>query len=187
MLKTILPLFILSVSFIFSEDAIPVALPAKAEAIVKVASKKVSDLQLQLNKIYIEESSQLEKVKIEVVKTGDLDGANAIAAKIKEVNALVVDPVGKSLQIAADAFNDAILGKWGDGNTVRWEFKADGTGLHNGGPRTFTWTKDLHNQNVYNISGPQVPVRSFTIKGPKLAVEVVSVTNQTLNLWKMVK
>lgn len=101
---------------------------AKAYALYLQAVAKASD----------KATKEMEaKLKV-ATKGGNLELANAIK---KEIEALAKGDTITALEtkwkaeIGTDLLTpagvtDTLVSKWGDGNTVMWDFKADGTGQH---------------------------------------------------------
>lgn len=126
------------------------AYAAYQQAVAKAAEKAAKDMDAKLKA---------------ATKSGNLDLANAIK---KEMDALtkgetfaalekkwrssdLLGNAAKTSEPQADAKPantgaavDAVVGKWGDGTTVMWDFKPDGTGQHfwSGAIYPITWAKN---------------------------------------------
>lgn len=93
------------------------------QAVTKASDKATKEMEAKL-KVAIKggnlELANAIKKEIEALSKGDT--INALETKWKaEINADLLNPTGAV---------DTLVSKWGDGNTVMWDFKADGTGQH---------------------------------------------------------
>lgn len=134
---------------------------AYQQAIAKAADKAAKDMDA--------------KLKV-AVKSGNLELANSIKAYIDAMNdgTVLAELESKLKQQAApeksnkgasDLLGDALVGKWGDGTTVMWDFKADGTGQHfwGGAIYPFTWAKNDAGYSVV-VAGHRPRPLSFVDK-----------------------
>lgn len=117
----------------------------KAEAAV-VKNRNAYDAANEKSFSDAEKSLRTELEKL--TKSGKLDDA----ILVKKVLETFRDSITSKVDSAAKAESqtdllgnetDPLLGKWGDGNTVMWDFKPDGTGQHfwGGAIYLFKWVK----------------------------------------------
>jgi len=145
-------LLILSLSVAFAADEIPSAIKPALDSFEGDAAKAYLAYQQAVSKAADKATKDMETKLKAAIKSGNLDVANAIKAKMTELakgDTLAALEAKWKEEMNADPSDllkgpvDTLVGKWGDGNTVMWEFKADGTGNHfwGGAIYLFKWVK----------------------------------------------
>jgi hypothetical protein len=133
------------------------AFNAYQEAVAKALDKATKDMDSKLK---------------EAMKKGDLEGATAIKVKLDSISK------GELLSQLEEKWknedllggekkpdsNNVIVGKWGDGNILLWEFKPDKTGFHywSGVAYTLKWASTKDSEYTVFINGPG-PVRPLKV------------------------
>ena len=146
-------LFILSLSFIFAADEVPSAIKPALDSFEGDAAKAYLVYQQAVAKAADKASKDMDAKLKAAIKSGNLELANAIKAKMTELakgETLTALETKWKADAAADPTDllkgpvDTLVGKWGDGTTVLWDFKADGTGQHfwGGAIYLFKWVKN---------------------------------------------
>ena len=112
----------------------------------KATEPIITELNNARAKAATEAIKKLQKVQNELTKKGDLEGAMATKKYIEGLQKSLGDD-NKGLSGTAP---DPIIGKWGDGSEVRWDFKVDGTGSHywSGAIYPYQWT---HTDSGYSV------------------------------------
>lgn len=132
-------LLILSLSVAFAADEVPSAIKPALDSFEGDAAKAYILYQQAVAKAADKATKDMDaKLKV-AIKSGNLEAANAIKAKMTELakgETIAALETKWKAEAAADPSDllkgpaDTLVSKWGDGNTVMWDFKADGTGQH---------------------------------------------------------
>ena len=181
---SIFPLLLLSIVIMASGEE-PAQMTGAVKSILDKTEKDITKNKQtydDANKKVFDAAEKLLMVELnKLTKAGRLDSALALK---KIIDGMRVEIVEKNNLKSTDSIPDGIIGKWGNGVELRWEFKKGGIGIMNTG-LIFNWEKDKKIDNVFNLSQLPGPDRIITVKNKDLVVEFVPSTYETRNLVRI--
>jgi hypothetical protein len=150
-------LLLLICSISFTAEVINPVIKSTLDSYEAEAAKAYADYLKATSKAADKANSALDSKLKAAMKANNLDLATVIKKQMEDLSkgktlanleATWKEPASSDSLLGNST--DLVIGKWGNGTAVMWDFKADGTGIHywSGSTLTFKWIKSEANYSV---------------------------------------